>query len=84
MLHSITIYKLISCVDEVDLKGHRKTFGSSRDFTNPKDVTSWCVKKWEEAGAVILGKLNMHELGLGTTVFRSIAITATSEMLCTY
>ena len=28
-------------------------------------VTSWCVKKWEEAGVVILGKLNMHELGLG-------------------
>ena len=28
-------------------------------------MTSWCVQKWEEAGVVILGKLNMHELGLG-------------------
>ena len=39
--------------------------GSPRDYTNPHDVTSWCVRKWEEAGAVIVGKLNMHELGLG-------------------
>ena len=41
--------------------------GSSTDYTNPQDVTSWCVRKWEEAGAVIVGKLNMHEQGLGTS-----------------
>ena len=39
--------------------------GSSTDYTNPQDVTSWCVRKWKEAGAVIVGKLNMHEQGLG-------------------
>ncbi len=57
---------LISILDEVDLQGHQKSLGSSRDFTGPKDTTSWCVQKWEDAGAVIIGKLNMHELGLGT------------------
>ncbi|KAL6713839.1 ERAD-associated protein [Lecanora helva] len=57
----------IAVKDEVDLKGHNKTFGSSRDFTSAKDITSWCVRKWEDAGAIILGKLNMHELGLDTS-----------------
>lgn len=57
----------VSVKDEVDLKGHSKSMGSSTDYTHPQDVTSWCVRKWEEAGAVIVGKLNMHERGLDTT-----------------
>lgn len=56
---------LSQAVDEVDLQGHPKSLGSSKDFTSSKDVTSWCVQKWIEAGAVIVGKLNMHELGMG-------------------
>ena len=57
---------LISCSDEVDLQGYSKRLGSCKDFTTSKGaVTSWCVQKWEEAGVVVLGKLNMHELGLG-------------------
>ena len=56
---------MTSVPDEVDLKGHSKSMGSCRNYTNPQDVTSWCVRKWEEAGAIIVGKLNMHELGLG-------------------
>lgn len=53
-------------LDEVDLQGYSKCLGSCKDFTASKGaVTSWSVQKWEEAGAVILGKLNMHELGLG-------------------
>ena len=52
--------------DEVDLSGCSKTLGSANDLTAENGVTSWCVRKWEEAGAVILGKLNMHEFGLGT------------------
>ena len=27
--------------------------------------TSWCVRKIEEQGAILVGKLNMHELGMG-------------------
>lgn len=55
----------IAVKDEVDLDGYRKTLGSARDYTRDAGGTSWCVKKWEEEGAIILGKLNMHELGMG-------------------
>ena len=55
----------IAVKDEVDLDGYEKSLGSSLDFTRPGGGTSWCVKKWEEAGAVIFGKTNMHEMGLG-------------------
>ena len=57
---------MIRCSDEVDLQGYSKCLGSSKDFTSANGAaTSWCVQKWEEAGVVIFGKLNMHELGLG-------------------
>ena len=51
--------------DEVDLDGYEKSLGSPQDFTRPDGGTSWCVRKWEEAGAVIIGKSNMHEFGSG-------------------
>ena len=51
--------------DEVDLEGHNKSLATSKSAPCPTSGTSWCVKKWQEAGAVIIGKLNMHELGLG-------------------
>lgn len=53
--------------DEVNLKGYSKSLGSSLDFTDKHDETDWCVRQWEEAGAVIIGKTNMQELGLDTT-----------------
>ena len=55
----------VAVKDEVDLDGYEKSIGSPLDFTRKEGGTSWCVKKWEEAGAIIIGKLNMHELGLG-------------------
>ena len=55
----------VAIKDEVDLDGYEKSLGSSQDYTRPEGGTSWCVRKWEEAGAIIIGKLNMHELGLG-------------------
>ncbi|KAL8775215.1 MAG: hypothetical protein Q9194_003801, partial [Teloschistes cf. exilis] len=57
----------VAVKDETDLDGYEKTLGSSIDFTRKDGATTWCVKKWEEAGAVIVGKLNMHEIGLDTT-----------------
>ncbi|KAI9806516.1 MAG: hypothetical protein M1833_003703 [Piccolia ochrophora] len=57
----------VAVKDEVDLTGYKRNNGSPRDFTSKQNVTSWCVRKWEEAGAVIMGKLNMHELGMDTT-----------------
>lgn len=55
----------IGVKDEVDLEGHDKSFATSRGEPCPVGGTSWCVKKWQEAGAIIVGKLNMHELGMG-------------------
>jgi hypothetical protein len=52
--------------DDLDVKGYKRHCGTSHDYTKGKDVeTSWCVRKVEEEGAVLIGKLNMHELGSG-------------------
>ncbi|KAL9000191.1 MAG: hypothetical protein Q9169_001093 [Polycauliona sp. 2 TL-2023] len=57
----------VAVKDEVDLDGYEKSVGSSFDFTRKSGGTSWCIKKWEDAGAIVIGKTNMHELGLDTT-----------------
>ncbi|KAL8774055.1 MAG: hypothetical protein Q9209_001163 [Squamulea sp. 1 TL-2023] len=56
----------VAVKDEVDLDGYEKSLGSPVNFTRKDGGTSWCIKKWEDAGAIIIGKLNMHELGLGS------------------
>lgn len=56
----------VAIKDEVDLDGYEKSLGSPLDFTRKEGGTSWCTRKWEDAGAIVVGKLNMHELGLGT------------------
>ena len=53
--------------DEVDIKGYKKCLGSAKDYTMKEDETSWCVGKWEEVGAIVVGKTNMHEIGMDTT-----------------
>lgn len=55
--------------DEVDMEGYKRTLGSKLDFTCKSGGTSWCVKKWQEAGAIVIGKTTMHELGLGEFPF---------------
>lgn len=56
----------VAIKDELDLDGYEKSFGSPLDFTRKEGGTSFCIQKWEDAGAIVVGKLNMHELGLGT------------------
>jgi hypothetical protein len=52
--------------DDLDVTGYKRHVGTSHDYTGGKEVeTSWCVKKVEEEGAILVGKLNMHELGSG-------------------
>ena len=55
----------VAVKDEVDLNGYKKCLGTLQDHTPNENTTSWCVMQWEEAGALIIGKLSMHELGLG-------------------
>jgi hypothetical protein len=55
--------------DDLDVKGYKRHVGTVHDYTEGKEVeTSWCVRKLEEEGAVLIGKLNMHELGSGEFV----------------
>lgn len=55
--------------DEYEIEGYRTCLGSRNDYTtvveSGEPITSWCVKKLEDAGAVVMGKLSMHEFGLG-------------------
>lgn len=59
--------------DEFDLEGYKTTLGTSNDYCHEHPPTaegaltkdSWCAKKLEDAGALILGKLSMHEFGMG-------------------
>ena len=55
--------------DDFDMEGYRTTLGSLNDYTSEaigdQPITSWCVKKLEDAGAIILGKLAMNEFGMG-------------------
>ncbi|CAN8097868.1 unnamed protein product [Discula destructiva] len=58
--------------DEYDLDGYRCCLGSVNDYTAQRrdehdSITSWCVKKLQAAGVVIVGKTSMHEFGLDTT-----------------
>jgi Asp-tRNA(Asn)/Glu-tRNA(Gln) amidotransferase A subunit family amidase len=54
--------------DEIDIHGYKRYNGTKKDYTNGEPVgTSWCVKKLEEDGAVMVGKTSMHELGMDTT-----------------
>ncbi|KAM5486602.1 putative amidase [Microsporum audouinii] len=58
--------------DEYDIDGYKTCLGSLNDYTSdpapPGDsIASWCVRKLEEAGAIVLGKLSMHEFGLDTS-----------------
>lgn len=55
--------------DEVDLAGYRTMMGRKRNDAVFKVATEtiWPIQKWEEAGAVIIGKTTLHELGADTT-----------------
>jgi hypothetical protein len=53
--------------DDLDVKGYKRYIGTGHDYTQGREVeTSWCAKKLEEEGAIMIGKTNMMELGTGT------------------
>jgi hypothetical protein len=55
--------------DEFDMEGYMTSLGSVNDYTGQEliegKIDTWCVRKLEEAGVIILGKLSMHEFGMG-------------------
>ncbi|TPX18806.1 uncharacterized protein E0L32_011485 [Thyridium curvatum] len=56
--------------DEYDMDGYVTTLGSKNDYTGTAveddSIASWCVRRLEAEGCVILGKLSMVEFGLDT------------------
>lgn len=65
--------------DDYDKDGYSTTLGSGKDYagevSDEQSTTSWCVRQLEEQGAVILGKLHMHEYGLGMSIDMPLQIT---------
>lgn len=60
--------------DDLNVKGYKRYVGTKRDFNEGKEAeTSWCVRKVEEEGAVLIGKFNMHELGMGEVIDHDVA-----------
>ncbi|KAF4985177.1 hypothetical protein FDECE_16756 [Fusarium decemcellulare] len=61
----------VAIKDDFDLDGYAMTMGSKMNYAGKAagsgSITNWCVKKLEDAGVVILGKLAMHEFGMDTT-----------------
>ncbi|CAL3973760.1 hypothetical protein PZA11_005894 [Diplocarpon coronariae] len=55
--------------DETDVAGYRTTSGCQKndDLFPIAQTSSWPVRLLQDAGGIILGKLNMHELGADTT-----------------
>ncbi|QIW98426.1 hypothetical protein AMS68_003944 [Peltaster fructicola] len=53
--------------DQLDLTGYKQRTGTKLDLTHKDDVTTYCALPWQQAGAIVVGKLNMHELGMDTT-----------------
>ena len=60
--------------DELDIAGYRTFSGRKRDdkIFDVKTETVWPVQKWEESGAIVVGKLSMQEVGAGK--FQSVVV----------
>lgn len=57
---------------DCDVEGYVNTMGMKVDarhgyFARPAQQSLWPVRKLEEAGAVMVGKMNQHEVGMDTT-----------------
>ncbi|PKS08249.1 hypothetical protein jhhlp_005192 [Lomentospora prolificans] len=74
--------------DDVDVKGYVSHFGMKYDanvpFFKPAERTAWPVQKMQEAGAVMIGKLAMHELGVDVSGCNPAWGTPTNWMNQTY
>lgn len=63
MLHGVPI----ALKDNIYIKGEKTTIGSKIHQSFVPDDDATVVKKLKEAGAIIIGKLNLHEYAVGIT-----------------
>lgn len=56
---------------DLDVKGYVSSVGMKVDpahpFFRPAQTTAWPVQKLQQAGVVVIGHNNMHEIGMGTS-----------------
>jgi Asp-tRNA(Asn)/Glu-tRNA(Gln) amidotransferase A subunit family amidase len=52
--------------DNLNVAGVRTTNGTVLDFPLPRH-DAWVIGRLREAGAIVVGKANLHEIGAGTT-----------------
>ncbi|MFW5694721.1 MAG: amidase [Alkalispirochaeta sp.] len=57
----------IAVKDEIDVAEYTTTLGTSFIHGHPAQDDAWIVARLREAGAIIVGKTNMHEIGIGVT-----------------
>ena len=53
--------------DELDVAGYPTKVGTRFLGKRPATEDAWVVSKLRDAGAMLVGKLNMHEIGMGVT-----------------
>ncbi|EAA34586.1 hypothetical protein GE21DRAFT_1795 [Neurospora crassa] len=69
--------------DDTEVEGYVSTMGMKVDerfeyFKKPATETVWPAKKLREAGAIMVGKMNQHEIGMDTTGCNPATGTATN------
>ncbi len=57
----------VAVKDEMDLAGYGTTVGTSFLGKQPAEHDAACVARLRRAGALLVGKANMHEIGIGVT-----------------
>jgi Asp-tRNA(Asn)/Glu-tRNA(Gln) amidotransferase A subunit family amidase len=57
----------VAVKDEMDVAGYPTTLGTVIHGKQPATADASCVAGLRAAGAVLLGKTNMHEIGMGVT-----------------
>ena len=57
----------VAVKDELDQAGYPTTLGTVIHGSEPATAAASCVAGLRAAGAVLLGKTNMHEIGMGVT-----------------
>ncbi|KAL7811279.1 amidase [Trichoderma aethiopicum] len=70
--------------DDTDVRGYVNHYGMKYDGSLPAfavcEETAWPVRKLQEAGAIVLGKNKMHELGSDTSGLNVVQGTPTNHL----